>query len=407
MTAQILDPGDPRGRPRRRAKVRELQACAARELTLDPALVEIEQLGRQRAVGCGTEAGARRHRCQARLVVLADQGGPGLDRIACQVIEADLGLRVEVGGERHEVGVEQRQPVLHAREDATGLDRLQQRVGGDRAEPAQIAGLERLHRVGVEQHLAHRHQLECRDLALRALGQRIEAADRFQGRAEEVQADRLFLATGKDVDQAAADGVVAGLHDRTGAVVAVALEIGHEPVAIDPRPGLGAQMGRAHPLRRRHLLHDRVGGGQDQALGAPRPGGEPPERPQALGHDPGTGRDPVIGQAVPGRDLDDLDLWREERHHAGQEPQPRAVMGDVEDGRGLAAAQARGEPRGLQPVGRVGQEDGLGPGADATRRIAGNQFDEVAIQHGHALGSKARSSPNTSLSCRGGTGRRS
>ena len=31
----------------------------------------------------------------------------------------------------------------------------------------------------------------------------------------------------------------------------------------------------------------------------------------------------------------------------------------------------------------------------------------VAIEHAHALGSKARSSPNTSLSCRPGTGRRS
>ena len=59
--AQILDPGDAGRRPRRRAERSRTRArVAARELALDPALVEIEQLGRQRAVGCGTEAGARR-----------------------------------------------------------------------------------------------------------------------------------------------------------------------------------------------------------------------------------------------------------------------------------------------------------------------------------------------------------
>ena len=58
MAAQILDPRDPGWRPRRRAEMGEFEAGAAGELALDPALVEIEQLGRQCPVGGGTEAGA-------------------------------------------------------------------------------------------------------------------------------------------------------------------------------------------------------------------------------------------------------------------------------------------------------------------------------------------------------------
>ena len=312
---QILDPRDPGRRPRRRAEMREFEPGAAGELALDPTLVEIEQLGRQRTVGCGAEAGAGRDRCEPRFVVLADQCCTRLDGVARQMVERDLGLGVEIGGERHEIRVEQRQPVLHAREHPAGLDRLQERVGGDRAEAAQIARLERFDGIGVEQDLAHRHELERRDLALRALGQGIEAADRFQRRAEEVQPHRLLVPAGKDVDQPATHGVVAGLHHGTGAVVAVALEVGHQRVPVHPRTGLGAQVRRAHPRRRRHLLHDGVGRGQDQPLGAAWPGRELPQGAQALGHDARTGRDPVVGQAVPGRNLDDLDLGREERDH--------------------------------------------------------------------------------------------
>ena len=78
--------------------------------------------------------------------MLADQCRARLDRVQRQMVEADLALGVQIGGQRHEVGMEQRQPVLHAGEGAPGLDRLQQRIAGHRPELAQVAGLEALDR---------------------------------------------------------------------------------------------------------------------------------------------------------------------------------------------------------------------------------------------------------------------
>ena len=127
-------------------KVENCSRDAAGQRALDAALVEIEQLRRQRAVGRRAEAGAGQRRLQARLEVLADQRRARLDRVQGQMVEADLALGVEIGGQRHEVGMEQRQPVLHAREGAASLDRLQQRIAGHRPELPQVAGLEALDR---------------------------------------------------------------------------------------------------------------------------------------------------------------------------------------------------------------------------------------------------------------------
>ena len=57
-----------------------------------------------------------------------------------------------------------------------------------------------------------------------ALGLRIEAADRFQRVAEEIEPHRLGHAGREQIDDAAAHRVVAGLAHGRGAVEAVELE---------------------------------------------------------------------------------------------------------------------------------------------------------------------------------------
>ena len=80
----------------------------------------------------------------------------------------------------------------------------------------------------VRLHLAHRHEIEGAQRADRALAFRIEGADRFERVAEEVEADRVRQPGREEVDDAAADGVFAGLADRAGADEAVDLEPGED-----------------------------------------------------------------------------------------------------------------------------------------------------------------------------------
>ena len=114
--------------------------------------------------------------------------------------------------------------------------------------------------------------------------QRVEGPERLDRGAEEVEAQRERGAAREDVEQAAADRVLAGLHDRAGAVVAVALEAGDELVAVDPAAGRAPAWWRGARSRRRDPLQDRVGGGEDEArlvapagrrAGRARPGARP------------------------------------------------------------------------------------------------------------------------------------
>ena len=301
----------------------------------------------------------------AGLVVLADQGGTGPHRVLGQMVEADLGPGLEIGEQRHQLVMEQRQPVLHAREAAAHRHRLQERVVGHRPELLQEPTAEALGRRRVEHDLAHRPELQLLHLALRALAQGIEAADGLDRGAEEVEPHGLGAAAGEDVDQAAAHGILAGLDHGTGPAIAVAVEIGEQRIAV------AAPAGR-HPQRRppdhdrcRHLLQDGIGRGEHEARLLRRPLRQPGQGGQPLRHQAQIGRDPVVGQAVPGRDADDLHRRREEAHDPGDERHPRLIAGDVQDGPCLAAAQPLGQEAPFQPFQRVGEQRGPGPAGRA------------------------------------------
>ncbi len=94
-------------------------------------------------------------------------------------------------------------------------------------------------------------------VAGRALAHRIEGADRLQRVAEQVEPQRLGGAGREEIDQAAAHGELAGLHDRLGPAVAVLAQELRQPgdverLALAQHDGrLGIEAARRHPLQRR------------------------------------------------------------------------------------------------------------------------------------------------------------
>ena len=146
-----------------------------------------------------------------------------------------------------------------------GGDRFEQRIAGCRAELLEIADPEPLDRRLVQQHLADRAQPDLGDIAERALAQRVEGADALQLVAEQIEAQRLLAAARKDVDDAAAHGVLARLDHGAAAPIAVAGEAREQPRAIDALAGAGGEQAGAEHLGRRQLLQQGVDGGDDQA----------------------------------------------------------------------------------------------------------------------------------------------
>ncbi len=329
---EVDDPGDARRRHGRGLEDRAEPGGVALQQRVDGLLVEIERVRRQGAVGQGAKGAGDRSTAGPHLVLLADRCLAGGHRVHGQVVEADLDRPVEVVEDGCQLVVEQRQPVLHARVVAAGGDGFEQRVVGDGAELAKIAGAKALARGRIEQHLAHRAELDRGEPVGGALGCRIEAADRFQRGAEEVEAHRLAAAGGKEIDQPAAHRIIAGLDHGADALVAIALEMLDQRVPVDLAAGLEEEVAGAHRVGRRQLLHQRVGGNEDEAGLRRGSFGQPVQRGEALGHDAGIGRDPVIGQAVPGRQRQHLDVGREEADELGQRRASLGVAGHVQEG---------------------------------------------------------------------------
>jgi len=140
-----------------------------------------------------------------------NDGGGGL---AAEIIEQCLHLLVK-----------QRQPVLHARGAAAFTHRFVEHVVGRRgAERRHIAGAKAPDGVAGELELGHGHELERAQFLGGALRFRIEAANGFERVAEKVEPHRRIDRRRKQIDNAAAHGVVARLAHGGGTVKAVELE---------------------------------------------------------------------------------------------------------------------------------------------------------------------------------------
>ena len=245
---------------------------------------QIEPVRRQRLVGraaCARRAPPCAPRSSRRSARAARARRP---RPAARATTGAPGTIVE---QRVELVVEQRQPVLHAGMAAAFADRLVEQVARvGRAERRHIAGAEAPDRVGRELEFGDRHEIERAHLHHGALRLRIEAADRLQRVAEEIEPHRLVHAGGEQVEDAAAHRVVAGLAHRRGAVEAVELEPADDAVHAEHVAGRGRQRLLADQVARRHALQRGVDGGeQHRGLLAALDAGEPRQRGHALRHD--------------------------------------------------------------------------------------------------------------------------
>ena len=195
---------------------------------------QVQRLGGQRAEA----ARLRGLGAFAVLIIVGDGIEPAARRRRDAIVAHHHCAVAQMVEQRRQLFLEQRQPMLHARHAPPFGHRLIERVARRRrAEGLAVAGAESLDRLLVEQSLGGGEEGEAIDPARRPLVRRVEGADAFDLVAEEVEAQRLFLAAGEQVDQAAAHGELALIVHRLSADIAVRLEQRRQLLQPDPLAG--------------------------------------------------------------------------------------------------------------------------------------------------------------------------
>ena len=246
---------------------------------------------------------------------------------------------------------------------AAFADRLVERIVAlRRAEGCDIAHAKAPDGLGDQLEFRDRHQIERAHVEMRALGFGVEAADRFQAVAEEIEPHRLVQPRRKQVENAAANGVFAGLAHRGGAVVAIVLQPGDDAVHRHHMAGRHRQRLRCDHFARGHPLRNRVHGRQhDQRLVAALQARQSRERGQPLRQNAAMRRYAVIGLAIPCRELHHRQIRREKFQCAGQLLHARTVAADhgEADGRRFwprrDGARQIGDDQAFRAFGDIGQ----------------------------------------------------
>jgi hypothetical protein len=132
-----------------------------------------------------------------------------------------------------------------------------------------------------------------------------------------------------EIEDAAAHGIFAMLHDRARAPETGLLQAPHELVHVDVLARREGFQRLANKLARRHALQGGIDRRDDDGRLAPPGGRENGQRGQPLGNDLGIGRDAVVGHAIPGRDGDHAHMWSKEGQGGGERLEPPVVAGDV------------------------------------------------------------------------------
>ena len=256
--------------------------------------------------------------------------------------------------------------MLHAGIALAGADRLIERVlAGGGAEHLHVAAAEQLLAGLAQRHLADRHQGQALHDLAGALGFGVEGFHVLQRVAEEVEAHGGRAAGREQVEDAAAHGVLAGLHDGAAAREARQVEALDQLAHVEALARRDGLERAADELARRGALQDGVDGGDDDGRVLAARSGEARERGDAPRHDLAVGADAVVGHRVPGGKLDDLHLGGEEGEALGNRLEAPVVAGDVQQerrrraGRGLALDQAA-EQQGHQAVGHAAEHHRLG-----------------------------------------------
>ena len=180
----------------RRLERRKIAHDVFAQRRLPVGIAEIQRLRLQRLVGRpldGIFVVLGMAELFAGLVIIPDQFQPrrlGFFRLMAQQHQTAR----QIIEQRVEMVVEQRQPMLHALGLAPGADAFIKRIVARRAEGRDIAGAKAADRRRIERRFAGGQQRNVRHRRLFGkLGFGVEAADGVQGRAEEVQPQRLFL----------------------------------------------------------------------------------------------------------------------------------------------------------------------------------------------------------------------
>ena len=322
---------------------------------------EIQRLGGKGPVA----AGLRRLGAFAVLEIIGDRLQSAFRRLRDARLAHDDRIVAEMVEQRRQLFLEQRQPMLHPRLPPPVGHRLIDRIARrGRAEGLAVAAAEPLDRLRIEQRLGRGKQSEAVDPPGGPLVLRIEGPHALDLVAEEIEPQRLFLARRIQIDQPAAHRIFALVVDGIGADIAVGLEQRRQIVTPDPLAGGQSRDELAQAKRGQHALRRGVDRGENE-LRTPGLGLQPVERADPLRHDTQRRRGTVVGQAVPGGDLHDLQIGREER--CGRRDRAhRGIVGGDEHHAGRSRAREIGEQRG-EEAGRnaregqrgFGREDGL------------------------------------------------
>ena len=245
--------------------------------------------------------------------MIANQGQSLTRRLLGQMIEAQRSV-ADVVEQRLQPRMEHREPVLHAGIALTGADRLIERViGGRGTERGNVGGAKALLGLFAEGNLADRHQGELLDELARALRLGIERPDVLERVAEEVEPHRTRASRRIEIDNAAAHGIFAGLHDDAGALVARQIEARDQLAHVDALAGGDVLQRTSDKFARRNALQYGIDRG-DEDVGAPHgTGHQPRQRRHPSGDDLAVRSDAVVGNRVPGGKRDHPDRWRIER----------------------------------------------------------------------------------------------
>ena len=298
-----------------------------------------------------------------RLVVVLDLTEPLAGGVFGQRFEYDRGTR-HVIEQRIEPVLKQRQPMLHAAMPPAFAHRVvKQVVGRGCAEGRHVTETEAPDRFRRELEFGHWYQIERTQLVGRALGFGIEAADRFQRVAEEIQPHRFHHARRVEVDDAAAHRIVAGLAYGRGAHEAVELEPFGDALHGEHVAGRDRKRLPRNEVAGRHALQDGIDGRQQRRRAvAALQTHELGERGHALRDEARVRRDAVIGQTVPGRKLVDGDVRRKKIERAGERGHARAVAADDHDARRRRIGARRDR------AGEIGNDKAFGAVGDACQR---------------------------------------
>ena len=218
---------------------------------------------------------------------------------------------------------------------APGTHRLVKRiVGPGRAEFDAIILPEAGDRGLIKDHLGNRRQFHRRELFDRALIGRIKAARAVEHIAKEVEPHRAIMAGREDVDDAAANGIVARLHHRGRLRKAHADKEILERALVDPLAHPRGKGRLAQHAARGDALRGGVERGQEHERSL-EAGRERRERRHARGRDVGIGRDPVIRQAIPAGKIQHHGIGGKERQRRAHRGEPLVVTRHMDDGRAL------------------------------------------------------------------------